>query len=94
MIDPINTTAHDGAPCHLCGEEAVMAIPIAEGAQMVERPLCGPCQDDHVTKCSRCETTIWQRDGTRVFTTPELFCGGCYVEMLAAIQAVAFDFHT
>jgi hypothetical protein len=77
-MSDMDTQAGSGAACHVCGDDAVWAPTIAEGSQLVDRPLCGACSDDLTTVCPGCYTRIWQKDGERVFVSSELECKGCY----------------
>ena len=76
MIDPINTTAIDGAECALCGEDAVWVPPVKVGKEIVAMPLCGSCSDDQSCLCDGCDVRILQSQGIRVFG-PGLHCREC-----------------
>lgn len=72
-IDPANTSKLDGASCALCGDDAVEVREV-EGKRL---PLCGSCCDEQITNCPDCQTTIFQANGVRVFSAPELYCHAC-----------------
>jgi hypothetical protein len=85
-MSDMDTTAQDGRPCHLCGDDAVQIVTVAEGSALVDRALCGDCLDDQITCCPVCEATIYQRDGVRVYSTPELHCASCASQHPALIE--------
>jgi hypothetical protein len=68
---------HDGRACHMCGDDAVWMPMIAEGSILVDRPLCGGCTDDLTTLCPTCDHRIWQADGVRIYSSPDLYCRTC-----------------
>lgn len=87
MRDPRETTAMDGAACVICGDDAVWAPTIAEGSLLKDVPLCGDCTDDKTAICPGCDHRIWQADGVRVYSTPDLYCRPCADKKEAAFVA-------
>ena len=73
MINPDNTTAHDGRPCALCGNDAT-------GTDVIDNrpiPTCGACHHDQTFECIECGHTFLSETGYRLSNTPDLHCGSC-----------------
>ena len=82
MIDPVNTTHHDGIACETCGEQADRGPRILGRQNPV--PLCSDCYDDLTTICAgSCERRIWQAAGVRLFGA-SLHCRDCARPWLTA----------
>lgn len=66
-----------GAPCGVCGDDAVDAVDIVGVEGYVA--LCGSCLDHAVTFCGSCDRRIWNRPETtyRTFGTATLYCESC-----------------
>lgn len=88
MIDPINTTTHDGRVCEQCGEDAVVAVQLQ--GSWYDAALCGACADQVIT-CGKCEQRLMDWDGVRVFSTPDKFCWRCAEAMWKAIDKARVD---
>jgi hypothetical protein len=82
ILDPMNTTERDGAPCSLCGDDAVWS-PLVNGHEI---NLCGDCTDDQTTVCPSCHTRIYQQDGIRLYSTTSLYCASCAHQHPALIE--------
>ena len=73
-LDPINTTAQDGAACDLCGEDAT-GIDLVNGQRVI---TCTACHHDQITECaSECGAVIFQKDGIRLYGNSGLHCQSC-----------------
>lgn len=83
MIDPINTTALDGAACAFCGEDAEGTALMQKHAQEV--PLCGRCLD-RVEPCPDCEQQFWGPDGYRLYDSANLYCPSCAAKHPAMVM--------
>ena len=86
-MSDMDTTALDGASCALCGDDAVWMPTIAEGSVLTDVPLCGACSDDQTTLCPGCDHRIFQKDGIRVYSGPDLYCRSCSDKKEAAFVA-------
>jgi hypothetical protein len=75
----------DGCACAECGEDAVIEL-LMQGS-FFEVPLCGACADQ-LTECPGCEQLIWQRNGTRIYSSPNLYCPRCTSDTEAALARV------
>lgn len=91
-LDPINTSAMDGAECAVCGADAVGTEDVAEGSRLITLPLCGDCFDD-VAKCEECGYAVMPADQCRLAGSG-IYCEGCYSkhpvvvgQVMAAISA-------
>ncbi len=75
MSDPLDTTAADGATCQAerCGEDAT-GVHVIDCKDVA---LCLDCLHSDVTECPGCERLIWQKDGHRVYSSPNLYCSAC-----------------
>lgn len=74
-----DTTAFDGAPCALCGDDAADVFSVEDTPQM---PLCESCALEQITDCPQCDTTVRCAHAVRVGSA--LWCRGC-AEQDAAI---------
>lgn len=74
-MSDMNTSRFVGAPCHLCGEDAITVETVAEGSSLKEVALCARCSDEQITLCPACEQFAWTRDCTRIGR--ELYCDSC-----------------
>lgn len=77
MSSDMNTSAHDGAACASCGEDAdyIAHLRDGENAAALDVPLCGDCGTARAANCPECERDFWQKDGYRI--GKELRCGSC-----------------
>lgn len=85
MIDPLNTTEGDGAPCAFCGDDATGLDTVSVQGRMAAIPTCTSCHWDQLTACPRCETVIRQTDGVRVGA--DLWCQPCAKQDAAITRA-------
>ena len=86
-MSDMNTTRHDGRECEGCGEAAT-AAPMVQG-RMFPVPLCGNCRHDLLTECPGCGHTIWQARGERIYTSSNLYCSLCAVNINTAAAVTA-----
>lgn len=76
-MNDMNTTAHDGAPCFFCGDDAtgvdtVKNLPIA---------TCDDCHHNQVDVCPECDQAFIVRDGVQVNRHLRT-CGSCARELV------------
>jgi hypothetical protein len=72
--DPINTTQFDGAPCEFCGDDATGSDLLQHRSHAV--PTCDTCAD-LIETCPKCEQSFFGPTGTRIYSTPDLYCPRC-----------------
>lgn len=73
MIDPINTTAYDGAPCGLCGDGPATWEQV-EGQRIA---VCDGCFESQIDTCPQCEQKFFLQNGVRIFASANLYCADC-----------------
>jgi hypothetical protein len=85
MIDPLNTTARDGAACGLCGDDAAGVSRVELDGSVQEIPTCSACYHDQITTCAQCDKGILQVQAVRVGTA--LWCARCAKQDAAVTHA-------
>lgn len=63
--------------CELCSEHQTLTGQIREGCTYARHVLCGPCWETETFTCPDCHENFWNEQGTRVFSTPDLYCQRC-----------------
>ena len=81
-MSDMDTSALVGCACKECGDDADL-ITALEGRDV---PLCAVCYTDQTTICPRCEQRIWQSEGYRACSTPDLYCGTCHNKIETALM--------
>ena len=77
MIDPFNTSKHDGASCHFCGDDA-LDVDTVNGQRL---PTCDACHDTQIDFCPECEKKFIVRDGVQINPTKRT-CQSCAREIV------------
>jgi hypothetical protein len=73
--------------CEVCHADAIGTREVAVGSLLRDVPLCEACESDAVCHCPACDQLIFQNDGIRVYSDPDLYCRRCGEIKNAAIAA-------